>query len=182
MHQIEEQISAPKTRNQKWLNSADDIFSFLEKESNRADVQLFDRLTGLMTKPAFVKSLEKEIDRTKRGLSSGGLFLMIDLDNFENLRHAEKVSALKLVAKTITSDIRMMDSATRLADDNFAILLPDANRNVAQRRAQKIIRKLNNLSFVHDGKEISLRCSLGFVEYGKNDNARSVLQKAGMIF
>ena len=181
MQNIEHYLKTNKPHTQKWLNSGDDIFSYLGKESNARSLPLIDRLTGLVNQQGFIKSLEKEIDRTRRDLSKGGLVLMIDIDNFNDFSHSQKISALKLIGKTILDDIRPMDSAARLSVDNFFILLPDANGKNTERRAQNLLKKLNNLSFIHEQKEIDLRCSLGFVEYTKHDDVRSVLRKAGMV-
>lgn len=168
--------------NRKWLDSADDVFAlFGSRQKGQTDdrfVPSYDRKTGLMNRYGLFRSLEKEIDRTKRGFSEGGLLLIVDLDNYLTFNDQGKSLALKIVSKAIMDDIRLMDSAGRIQEDNFFILLPDTNSQKAFQRIQKLMGKLNNLSFICQGDEIEIRASLGFVEYKLNDSFDDILRKA----
>jgi len=141
-----------------------------------------DTLTGLLNRRGFMSALEKELDRTNRGHSSGGLLIIIDLDNFKLINdqfgHDIGDKALTLVGTTLRDDIRTMDFAGRLGGDEFILLFSDTTGKAALNRAEKIIRKLNNLSFMKKGKEIHVRASLGFVEYKKGDQIDMIFQKA----
>lgn len=201
----------------KWLNNADEVFSYLQHEkpslirkekwwsSRHFTLSLLkqarhlimqsekrikeleklcntDELTGILNRRGFMTALEKELDRTNRGFSKGGLLIMIDLDNFKLINdrfgHNTGDRALKLVADTLQSDIRTMDFVGRLGGDEFVILFSDTTGKKALNRAEKFIRKLNNLSFLKDQKEIHVRASLGFVEYKNGDTLINIFKKA----
>jgi len=129
-----------------------------------------------------MRALEKELDRTNRGHSKGGLLIMIDLDNFKMLNdrfgHDVGDSALRLVGKTLNEDIRLMDFAGRLGGDEFILLFSDTTGKNALSRAESIIRKLNNLSFIKSGQEVQVRASLGFVEYKQGDEIDVIFKQA----
>jgi len=141
-----------------------------------------DELTSLLNRRGFHSALEKELDRTNRHYSKGGLLIMIDLDNFKLINdkfgHDTGDKALKLVGKTLLSDVRKMDFAARLGGDEFILLFSDTTGKKALNRAEKIIKKLNNLSFIQNKTEIQVRASLGFVEYKNGDCLDNILRNA----
>ena len=201
----------------KWLNNADEVFSYLQRDehviskkdswwsSRHSTLSLLrqakflisqsearikelekisntDELTNLLNRRGFMRALEKELDRTNRGHSKGGLLIMIDLDNFKMLNdrfgHDVGDSALRLVGKTLNEDIRLMDFAGRLGGDEFILLFSDTTGKNALSRAESIIRKLNNLSFIKSGQEVQVRASLGFVEYKQGDEIDVIFKQA----
>lgn len=144
-----------------------------------------DELTGILNRRGFMQVFGRELDRVtrekKNGLKrlKGGLLIMIDLDNFKGINdihgHAAGDAALKLVAKTLQMDIRRMDAVGRLGGDEFVILFTSTSREQAIERIQRLIKTLNSLSFIWEGKEIDVRASLGIKEYKPGD-------KIGRIF
>ncbi|MAZ76160.1 MAG: GGDEF domain-containing protein [Micavibrio sp.] len=144
-----------------------------------------DELTGILNRRGFMQVFGRELDRVtrekKNGLKrlKGGLLIMIDLDNFKGINdihgHAAGDAALKLVAKTLQMDIRKMDAAGRMGGDEFVILFTSTSREQAIERIQRLIKTLNSLSFIWEGKEIDVRASLGIKEYKPGD-------KIGRIF
>lgn len=144
-----------------------------------------DELTGISNRRGFTQTFERELDRIgrekKNGLNrlKGGLLIMIDLDNFKGINdvhgHAAGDAALKLVARTLQMDIRKMDAVGRMGGDEFVVLFTGTSREQAIERIQRLIKTLNNLSFIWEGKEIDVRASLGIKEYKPGD-------KIGRIF
>lgn len=141
-----------------------------------------DELTGIMNRRGFTQAFERELDRVNRDKSQGGLLIMIDLDNFksinDNFGHDAGDAALKVVASTLANDIRVMDVAGRMGGDEFTILFVNTTRKDALERAQFLIKKLNNLSFVWKGEEIPVRASLGLKEYNKGAKAANIFSAA----
>ncbi len=145
------------------LRQAQDIIVRLESGA------ALDSLTGLLNRAAFLQAFAREVDRTRRGLSQGGLLVTIDIDNFAAVQNqhgkAAADTALKLVGRTLMSGIRLMDAAGRTGDDEFSLLLADARRSFALERVQQLAWKLNKLSLRWGDAEISLKASLGLKEY-----------------
>ncbi len=141
-----------------------------------------DELTRITNRRGILQAFERELDRVNRDVSQGGLFIMIDLDNFKVINdvhgHEAGDAALKLIAKTLKADSRKMDVVGRMGGDEFVMLFVNTTRKSALERAQFLIKKLNNLSFIWQGMEIPLRASLGLKEYGKGSSIRQIFAAA----
>jgi len=141
-----------------------------------------DELTGLVNRRGFVDAFERELDRTARGLTKGGLLLMIDLDNFKNINdahgHAAGDAALRLVAETLKGAIRKMDLAGRLGGDEFVLLFSNADVMAAVDRAQHLAIRLNSLVLRWKGERINVRASIGMRPYAGGDTAEGVMHGA----
>ncbi len=171
----------------KWLLSLLDESS-TQLELANARIQELERqathdaLTNILNRRGFFENFAKEIDRTERHHSKGGLLIMIDLDNFKMINdtygHQAGDAALKLVAKTLTASSRVMDSCARLGGDEFVLLLTDTERSKALARAQNLIKQLNSLSLVWFGAEIPVRASLGLKDYQRGDNIEAIFGAA----
>ncbi|MCI5061186.1 MAG: GGDEF domain-containing protein [Alphaproteobacteria bacterium] len=165
IEQAENQIAAQRQR-----------IETLEKLSST------DELTGIHNRRSFMSSLKRELDRVSRDKSQGGLLIMIDLDNFKSINdtygHEAGDAALKVVAKTLAEDIRVMDIVARLGGDEFVILFVNTTRKQALARAQNLIRTLNNISFVWQGQEIPVRASLGLKEYKRGSQIEHLFAAA----
>ena len=89
-----------------------------------------DHLTGIMNTREFYVRAQLEIKRASR---SGQPFSVayIDLDNFKQVNDEQGHSAgdnlLKIIAKTITSNLRETDLFARIGGDEFVLLLPNAD-------------------------------------------------------
>ena len=107
---------------------------------------------------------------------------MIDIDNFKRINdvygHDAGDKALRLVAKTLKNDSREMDVIGRMGGDEFVMLFVNTTQKEALARAQSLIKKLNNMSFIYRGKEIELRASLGLREYSKSSSVEKIFTDA----
>ena len=141
-----------------------------------------DELTGITNRRGLIAAFDRELDRVNRDKSQGGLLIMIDLDNFKNINdthgHEAGDTALQLVAKTLESDIRTMDIAARMGGDEFVIIFANTDRKQASERAQFLIKKLNNLSFIWQGDEVPVRASIGLKNYTQGSKAKHVFSAA----
>lgn len=182
-----EPVAAPSYVLIRWLLSLLDESSskLMAAQSRIAELErqsTHDELTGILNRRGFFENFAKEIDRTTRGHSQGGLLIMVDLDNFKMINdtygHAAGDAALKLVAKTLSTSSRTMDSCARLGGDEFVLLLTDTAREKALARAQNLIKQLNALSLVWYGAEIPVRASLGLQDYKKGDSIEDIFTEA----
>ncbi len=132
----------------------------IEKASARQD-----HLTGLANRRAFSEFAEKEIERCrryKRPLS----FAFIDFDRFKlvNDRFGHKTGdqLLRALGETLQKNIRAVDTVSRLAGDEFGLLLPET----ASEPARLVIDRLKNkLAAYMKNNEWDLTCSIGLVTY-----------------
>ena len=141
-----------------------------------------DDLTGIKNSRGFYEAFLRELDCADRGISKGGLLVMIDLDNFKSINdtygHPAGDAVLKLVAKTIGAEIRRMDIAARLGGDEFVLLLGNTTADDATPRAQKISWQLNNLSLAWNGHIIPVHASAGLKTFTGGDRAENILNSA----
>ncbi len=171
----------------KWahtrLDDAERTIRQHEQRITQLETQVMrDELTGLLNRRGFFDAFEREIDRTRRGHTKGGLLIMVDLDNFKMINdtygHQAGDAALRLVAKTLEGNSRAMDACARLGGDEFVLLLADTERDKALVRAQNLIKQLNSLSLVWYGAELPIRASLGLKDYNSDDRLVDIFGEA----
>lgn len=101
-----------------------------------------DYLTHLFNRRHFMQSLEAERSRSDR---TGVPFsvLSLDLDRFKTLNdtlgHAVGDEALRVVAGVLSDSARAMDVSARMGGDEFSVLLPEADADVAEAIAQRLL-------------------------------------------
>ncbi len=104
-----------------------------------------DHLTGVMNRRVFGERVTEEILRSER---YGRPFSLayIDLDNFKSvndqLGHNAGDRMLRMVATTLTNNLRSSDVLARLGGDEFGVLLPETGAVPAAsvlRKAQKTL-------------------------------------------
>jgi diguanylate cyclase (GGDEF)-like protein len=93
-----------------------------------------DPLTGLANQRAFYSECAAEFSRAQRARSEVSI-VMLDLDDFKAINdlhgHPYGDQILIGVADALRTSVRGHDTAARMGGDEFAILLPDANADVA---------------------------------------------------
>jgi diguanylate cyclase (GGDEF)-like protein len=107
---------------------------------------------------------------------------MIDLDNFKTVNdthgHMAGDAVLKLVAKTLATEVRKTDIAARIGGDEFVLMLSNTTKAKAVARAQMISWQLNNLSLAWYGDVISIQASIGLKEFDKDDHIENIIESA----
>lgn len=146
------------------------------------DLLTTDELTKILNRRGFIDMFEKELDRTNRAISTGGVLIMIDLDNFKIINdtygHDAGDKALQLVAQTLSIYIRKMDCAARLGGDEFIVLFSNTDQASSLDRAQKLARKLNSLTLSYNGHRIPVRASMGIEPYNKGQSMQGIFKNA----
>ncbi len=165
------------------LDAADKKMAEQEKRIRELEEQVtIDELTGILNRRGFFDAFEREMDRTRRGHSNGGLLILVDLDNFKMINdtygHQAGDAALRLVGRTLKDNSRTMDMCARLGGDEFVLLLANSEREKSLVRAQNLIKQLNSLSLIWYGAEIPIRASLGLEDYDSDDTVEAIFGDA----
>ena len=144
-------------RNRKFTNSEVEFVKRVASEASVAvlNADLFtkvqyqaqrDSLTGLYNHAYFQTALHHEAERAKRTGSNLSV-IMIDLDHLKQINdqfgHKAGDEAITLVAGKLTQCLRQMDIIARYGGDEFAALLPEANVDIAETIAKRILETLN---------------------------------------
>ncbi len=122
-----------------------------------------DPLTWLFNRRHFDKRLEGETNRALRAEHLLAL-LMIDVDKFKTINdrfgHRVGDQVLKGVASAIKQAVRLYDVPTRYGGDEFAIILPEADTDVASRVARRILEKLEAVALPGEMRDAAMAIGL----------------------
>lgn len=137
------------------------------------------RVKDLLDKNDFTHNLEREIARTRRGYSEGGVLAFISIENFaflqENYSRGIREACIRMVAQILLQESRAMDAAGHLEDTTFALLLPDAPIDKAVTRLQALAAQLNKLEFIREGRHIEISTGIRLAAYGPRSHAHDFI-------
>lgn len=146
-----------------------EVFHDISEQKQREEVLLQratrDALTGIANRGYFNEVASNEIVRARRFAEPLSV-IMLDIDHFKKIndRHGHETGdrVIIAVAQTCSGTMRKIDLVGRLGGEEFAILLPRANKEPALEIAQRLRMKLSEQRVVaSDGSEISFTVSGG---------------------
>jgi len=148
-----------------------------EKAREQEQLATMDSLTQVYNRRAFIDNFAKELNRLRnKHLQVQKLLaepmtlslVMVDIDFFKKINdsfgHLAGDQVLKGLAEIITREVRATDLVFRYGGEEFAILLPDTDRQVALEVAERINQSVKNIPFMVNkrlNKKASITLSLG---------------------
>jgi diguanylate cyclase (GGDEF)-like protein/PAS domain S-box-containing protein len=141
-----------------------------------------DPMTGMFSRKRFEQELERELMRSAR-YGVGGAVLAIDLDNFRRVNdtfgHGTGDDLLARAASILRRRLRMTDTAARLGDDEFGVILPGVDAAEAVLVAQSVLAMFRNAGRTGAGQEaIALTASIGVAPFGRETSADALIVQA----
>jgi len=145
---------------------------------------LTDGLTGLLNRKAFDKQIIECIAECKE-FGTPLVFMLLDIDYFKKFNdtygHQVGDQVLRLVARTLTDNVKGRDFAARYGGEEFAIILPDTPISAGVKVAE-ILRKsveskevVNKASNEHLGR---ITLSIGLAEYTPGEEIPALVERA----
>ncbi len=125
---------------------------------------VFDGLTGAHNKRFFTDVLERELARSFRHQRPLSL-IMFDLDHFKKINdtygHLVGDAVLRELGARINNTVRKEEVFSRFGGEEFAIILPEADFEEAQRFGERLRGLIADVPFVLDDQNISVTISVG---------------------
>ena len=127
-----------------------------------------DSLTGLYNRRYLDETLEREVSRARReGIPLS--LVMLDIDYFKRVNdtygHQVGDEVLRMLAATLSADVRAEDVACRYGGEEFLILLPNMPLETAMFRAEAWRAAVERLSISHGDFVLTFTISLGVSAY-----------------
>lgn len=145
-----------------------------------------DALTGLLNRRRFQKELDKWGQYALRYKRSAAL-IFIDLDKFKSVNdsygHHAGDQYLTAISDLLRLALRTTDTIARWGGDEFAVLLPETEKDAAIEVANKLLQLLNEAKFNIAGHDLSPSASIGmtlFPDHGSDLSALIVYADAAM--
>lgn len=106
-----------------------------------------DSLTGLANYRRLISVLEAELDRSRRTQRPFSVVLL-DMDGLKSINdqygHLVGSRAIVRLAKILRSHSRAIDTPARYGGDEFALVLPEAGRDIAGRVVSRVRERLSS--------------------------------------
>lgn len=123
-----------------------------------------DQLTGLANRRRFFEWLEEEVQRAER-FGRPLCAAMVDVDHFKNVNdtygHGVGDLVLAAVGRILREGLRAVDLVARVGGEEFAILLPETDAEVAVRILDRIRKAVAAQEMVTDEASLSVTVSCG---------------------
>ncbi len=127
-----------------------------------------DSLTGLLNHSAILDRLGAELARAERSGASLAV-AMLDLDHFKAVNdthgHTAGDRVLRALSHMLQQRLRKTDLVGRYGGEEFAVVLPGATAEAAQRILDDIRQSFRELDFVFGGATIRCTFSAGVADF-----------------
>jgi diguanylate cyclase (GGDEF)-like protein len=141
-----------------------------------------DRLTGMLNFPAFVRSSDREIQRSRRYQHPCSLILIkvaYCWPEGADRSRLIKAQALKTVAQRTHANLREIDLLGRHGDDSFVVMLPETDLESANRVAQRLYKNLTFSPVMTDRGALAVEAELTIVSPDEDiHSSRELIQRA----
>ena len=139
-----------------------------------------DPLTGLANYRRLIAVIESELDRSRRTNRPFSIVLL-DMDGLKTINdrygHLVGSRALVRLGKILRNHSRAIDTPARYGGDEFALILPEAPREIATRVATRVRERL-----AMETEEPALSVSAGIAAYPEDgDTAEKLLGSADRV-
>lgn len=137
----------------------------LQAAKNRAEqLAHLDELTGLNNRRAFFDFGNRAVKQAIRYQHPVAV-IMMDIDHFKNINdnygHSVGDEVLRNAAITLQNTVRAIDIAARIGGEEFAIILPETDKDEASQLAERLRANIENTSIEHGSKTLKITASFG---------------------
>lgn len=127
-----------------------------------------DPLTGLYNRRFFMDYAKREIGRCRSQGRTAAL-ISLDVDHFKSFNDTHGHDAgdlvLKSLAKVLMNLFREADVACRIGGEEFIVMLPGADRDLAAERAELLRESVEKMNLSYGGEVLQVTMSAGVAEF-----------------
>ncbi len=137
----------------------------MDANSRLALLATTDPLTGIGNRRRMTEQINLELERARRFCHPLTL-LMVDIDHFKQINdqygHEAGDRAIVAVSRALANGVRSIDMASRFGGEEFVLLMPETDVEVAGYAAERLRTDVAELRIVSDdGERIGLTISIG---------------------
>ncbi len=142
---------------------------------------LLDPLTGIGSRPHIEMKIRAALEQFQESQTEFGILFM-DIDHFKKFNdeygHLAGDKMLRLVANTLSHNVRITDSCGRWGGEEFLALVLDINSEGLRMVAEKLRALVAQTGTEEGGKKLSVTLSIGATLVKADDTLQSLLQRA----
>jgi diguanylate cyclase (GGDEF)-like protein/PAS domain S-box-containing protein len=148
----------------------------VKKNELLSKLAITDSLTELFNVRHFYDQIVRELSRLKRNPQRKLSLMLIDIDHFKELNDTEGHQVGDQVLRSLGQVIKVcirkdVDAGFRYGGDEFAVILPDTDRNQARVAAERIAKQFGAFKF----GRVSL--SVGIAEAKAGEDEKSIVKR-----
>ncbi len=168
------------------FNNSSKNDEYLEMIKKLKEDSLVDILTGVVNRKFLDNKISGDLNEFNRYGTKLGL-LFIDIDHFkeinDNFGHNIGDEILKMVAGTLSKNIRSFDTAGRWGGEEFVVLIHNADSKMLEKTANKLKFLVNTSSYYHkeSNKHITVTISIGATISRPGDKSKDIISRADSL-
>ena len=114
-----------------------------------------------------------------------GLLLLIDIDRFKQIndQHSHVIGdeVLRAMARLLRHVLRQHDLAARLAGDEFVLILPDTDENLARQVVERLRGEICRHDWGAIAPGLAVSASLGLAGARAEDSLATLMQRSDLL-
>ena len=144
------------------------------------DMASHDPLTGALNARAYYRACDQLIRASQRANQPFAV-LFVDLDHFKSINdnhgHSVGDEVLRIVANTITNNIRRSDVSGRIGGEEFSVFLPNTDAKGAEKLAESLRQAIESARPQVDDVTLTITASIGVAVKTFQDQTMQVIQQ-----
>ena len=166
------------------VNSSKQVTELRKNLDNVKKEAMTDGLTGLSNRKAFDKQIRDCIEEAAT-IGTPLILMMLDIDHFKAFNdtygHQIGDQVLRLVARTLTDNVKGRDIAARYGGEEFAIILPETPLSAGVKVAEALRKMVESKEVVNKTSQETLgriTMSVGVAEYKSGESITDFIERA----
>jgi len=142
-----------------------------------------DGLTGISNRKAFDRAMVNLVEGAQHA-NTPLVLMLVDIDHFKKFNdtygHPMGDQVLKLVARTLVSNVKGQDTAARYGGEEFAIILPGTPLQAGKAVAETLRRSVESKEITNkaSGQKLgAITISIGVAQYRTGEDISSLIER-----